>query len=90
VAAARLLSLIGWRAARHPRERITWLGERPAEVFGPIIALWVIIAAEMLTDLLMKVGAAPVCTVATGAIGWVLFRKCGAEPHAPQLGSGGT
>jgi hypothetical protein len=51
-------------------------------LFGPIIALSVGIAAEMLTDLLMEVGAAPACTLAAGAIGWVLYRKF--WPHSEE------
>jgi hypothetical protein len=45
-------------------------------------------ASEMLTDLLVKAGAMPVSIFA--AVGWVLFRKLGAQSPAPQLGPEGA
>jgi uncharacterized protein (DUF2062 family) len=44
-------------------------------LLSPAIALLMFIATEMLTDLLMAVGASTVCAIAAGAIGLVLLRK---------------
>lgn len=52
---------------------------------GPIIAFVMVIAMEMLTDLMTEVGATVVWPVAAGAVGWVLLRKYGGQPHTPQL-----
>jgi hypothetical protein len=49
-------------------------------LLGPIIAFFVVIAAEMLTDVLTKEGMTAVCIVAAGAIGWRLFRHTGRSP----------
>jgi len=57
---------------------------------GPTIALLVLMASEMVTDLLMKAGAAPVSIFAAGAVGWVLLRKYGGPPHTSQLRSEGA
>ena len=56
-------------------------------LLGPIIAFFVVIAAEMLTDVLTKEGMTAVCIVAAGAIGWGLFRSYRAQPDRSQLGS---
>jgi hypothetical protein len=44
-------------------------------LLGPIIAFFVVIAAEMLTDALTKEGVTVVCIVAAGAVGWSVFRS---------------
>ena len=44
-------------------------------LFGPVLAFLVVIAAEMLTDLLMVGGTSAVCAVAAGGIGLALSRK---------------
>jgi hypothetical protein len=56
-------------------------------LLGPIIAFFVVIAAEMLTDVLTKEGTTAVCIVAAGAIGWRLFRPYRAQPDRSKLGS---
>jgi hypothetical protein len=57
---------------------------------GPIIAFAMIITVEMLTDLVTEVGATAVWPVAAVAMGWVLLRKFGGQPHGPQLRSEGV
>jgi hypothetical protein len=59
-------------------------------LLGPIIAFVVIVAAEMLTDLLMKVGATVIWPAAAGALAWVLLRKFGGQAHTPPLPSEGA
>jgi hypothetical protein len=59
-------------------------------LFGPIIALVMIITVEMLTDLVTKVGATGTWLVAAGAMGWVLLRKYWGKPHTSQLRSEGA
>jgi hypothetical protein len=45
------------------------------------------VTAEMLTDLLAKMGANAVWPVAAGAMAWVLLRKYAGQPHRSQLRS---
>ena len=59
-------------------------------LFGPIIAFAMAMTVEMLTDLVTKVGATAVWPVAAGALGWVLLRKYGGQPHTSQLTSEGA
>lgn len=56
-------------------------------LLGPVLAFFVVIGAEMLTDVLTKGGVTVVCIVAAGAIGWGLFRSYSAQPDRSQLGS---
>jgi protein-S-isoprenylcysteine O-methyltransferase Ste14 len=57
-------------------------------VLSPVVALLMVITAEMLIDLVIEAGAAAVCTVTAGVIGWVLFRRMSSHPGAaPQSGS---
>jgi hypothetical protein len=49
-------------------------------LFSPVLAFLVIIAAEMLIDLLMVGGMSAVCVVAAGGIGLVLSRKFWRRP----------
>ena len=44
-------------------------------LLGPVLTFLIVIAAEMLTDLLMVGGTSAVCAVAAGSIGLVLSRK---------------
>ena len=55
-----------------------------------ILAGCVVVAAEMLIDLLAKAGATAVWTVAAGAMGWVLLRKYGWQSHTFRLRSEGA
>jgi hypothetical protein len=50
-------------------------------LLSPVLALLVVIAAEMLIDLLMVGGMSAVCTVAAGGIGLVLSRKFWRRPE---------
>jgi hypothetical protein len=56
-------------------------------LLGPILAFFVIIAAEMLTDMLTKEGVTTLYIFAAGAIVWGLIRKYGPQPGGSQLGS---
>jgi hypothetical protein len=53
-------------------------------LFSPVIAFLMVIVAEMQIDLLMEAGTAADCTIAAGAIGWLLYRKFWPQPEAPQ------
>src|SRR3984893_8360241 len=44
-------------------------------LLSPVVAFLMVIAAEMLIDLLMMGGTSAVCVVAAGSIGLVLSRK---------------
>jgi hypothetical protein len=59
-------------------------------LFAPIIAFAVVITAEMLTDLMAKMGATAVWPVAAAAVGWVLLRKYGWQPWTSRLRSEGA
>jgi hypothetical protein len=59
-------------------------------LLAPVIGFVVVVAAEMLTDLLAKLGAPVVWPVAAAAVGWVLLRNYGWQPRISQLGSGGA
>ena len=56
-------------------------------LLAPIIGFAVVVAAEMLTDLLAKLGPPVVWPVAAGAMAWVLLRKFRGQPHTSQLRS---
>jgi hypothetical protein len=61
-----------------------------AVILRPMIAFVLVITAEMLTDLLAKLGARVVWPVAAGAVGWVLLRKYGWLPRISQLRAEGV
>jgi hypothetical protein len=46
-------------------------------LLAPIIGFAVVVTAEMLTDLLAKLGPPVVWPVAAAALGWVLLRRFG-------------
>ena len=50
-------------------------------LLSPVIAFLMVIAAEMLIDLLMVGGTSAVCAVAAGGIGLVLSRKFRRRPE---------
>ena len=56
-------------------------------LLAPIIGFAVVLAAEMLTDLLAKLAPPVVWPVAAAALGWVLLRRFGGQSHAPKLRS---
>jgi len=41
---------------------------------SPVLSFLMIIAAEMLIDLLMEAWTTAVCAIAIGGVGWALFR----------------
>ena len=59
-------------------------------LLAPIIGFAVVVTAEMLTDLVTKIGVTAVWPFAAGALGWVLLRKYGWPPHTSQLRSEGA
>ena len=52
-------------------------------LLAPIIAFVVVVAAEMLTDALARLGAPVVWPAAAAALGWVLLRKFGWQAGRP-------
>jgi hypothetical protein len=59
-------------------------------LLAPVIGFAVVVTAEMLTDLMAKLGAPVVWPVAAAAVGWVLLRKYGWLARPSQLKSGGA
>jgi hypothetical protein len=59
-------------------------------LLAPIIAFVVVVAAEVLTDLVAKVGGTAVWPVVAGAMGWVLLRKYGWQPRTTAVMPLGT
>ena len=64
-------------------------------LLGPVAALLMVAAAEMLIDLLIVGGTSAVCAVAAGSIGLMLFRKFWRRPQVahqskPELVPGET
>jgi hypothetical protein len=59
-------------------------------LLGPILAFVVVIAAEMLADLVTRAGATVIWPAVAGAMAWVLLRKFGGQPHRPHLRSEGA
>ncbi len=57
-------------------------------LLAPIIGFAAVVTAEMLTDLLAKLGAPVVWPVAAAAVGLVLLRKNGWQPRISQLTAG--
>ena len=59
-------------------------------LLAPIIGFSVVVAAEMLTELVAKIGGPAAWPIIAGAVGWVLSRKYGWLPRISQLRSGGV
>ena len=59
-------------------------------LLAPIIGFAVVVAAEMLTDLMAKLGTSVVWPVAAAAVGSILLCKYGWLPRISQLGSEGV
>jgi positive regulator of sigma E activity len=53
-------------------------------LLAPIIGFTLVVTAEMLTDLLAKLGPPVVWPVAGAALGWVLLRKFGGQPQTSR------
>ena len=56
----------------------TWVGWSVVAavlLVSPVLAFLMIIAAEMLIDLLMEAWTTAVCAIAVGGVGWALFRR---------------
>jgi apolipoprotein N-acyltransferase len=49
-------------------------------LLSPIVAFLMVVLAELLIDVLMEAGTMPVCAVAIGAVGWILFRRILSQP----------
>ena len=50
-------------------------------LLAPVIGFAVVVAAQMVTDLVTKLGGPAVWPVAAGAVGFVLLRKYGWQPR---------
>jgi membrane protein implicated in regulation of membrane protease activity len=50
-------------------------------LLGPVVAFLVVIAAEVLIDVVLEVGVPAVCVVAAAVIGCVLFRRMSSDPE---------
>jgi hypothetical protein len=59
-------------------------------LLAPIIGFAAVFTAEMLTDVMAKMGANAVWPVAAGIVGWVLLRRSGWQPRTSQLRSEGA
>jgi hypothetical protein len=59
-------------------------------VLAPIIALFAIVSAEMLGDLMARAGPTAIWPAVAGAMAWALLRKFGWQPRISQLRSGGA
>ena len=64
-------------------------------LLSPVLAFLMVIATEMLIDLLMVGGTSVICAVAAGGIGLVLYRKFWRRPQVahqskPELVPGET
>ena len=55
-------------------------------LLGPVMAVFVVLAAEMLSDLMTTGGVTAVSILAAGVIGWALVRKHRPQPDGSQLG----
>jgi len=56
-------------------------------LLSPVIAILVVVAAEMLIDLGMEVEVPVLCAVGAAIVGWVLFRRMSSDPdlaHQPE------
>ena len=62
------------------RTWVVWSVVAAVLLVSPVLAFLLIIAAEMLIDLLMEAKATTVSAIAVGAIGWVLFRRISSQP----------
>jgi hypothetical protein len=60
---------------RNLRTWVAWSIIAAVLLASPVLAFLMIIASEMLIDLLMEVGTTSVCAIAIGGVGWVLFRR---------------
>jgi hypothetical protein len=59
-------------------------------LLGPVIAFVMIVTAEMVTDLVTRLGATAIWPLAAFAVGWVLLRKFGGQTKTSQLRSEGA
>jgi len=57
------------------RTWVAWSVIAAVLLASPVLAFLMIIAAEMVIDLLMEAGTTAVCTIAVGAVGWLLVRR---------------
>jgi hypothetical protein len=59
-------------------------------LLGPVIAFAIIVTAEMVTDLVVRLGATAIWPVAAVAVGWAVLRKFGGQFKTSQLRSEGA
>jgi hypothetical protein len=53
-------------------------------LLSPVVAFLVVLAAEILIDVVLAVGVPAVCAIAAAVIGWVLFPKVSSDPELAQ------
>ena len=56
-------------------------------LLAPTIAFAVVVAVEMLGDLVARAGAPAIWPAVAGAVAWVLLRKFGGQPQTSRLRS---
>ena len=69
------------KPANHIRNYVVGSAITALILLGPVVTFLIVIAAEMLTDLLMVGEMSAVCAVAAGGIGLVLSRKFWRRPE---------
>ena len=65
-----------------------WLVITAVLLFSPALAFLLVMAVEILIDLLTEVGPPAPLAVAAGAFGYFLFRKMSPRPKIPPLYAG--
>lgn len=50
-------------------------------LLSPVAAFLLVIAAEILIDVVLAVGLPAVCAIAAAVMGWVLFRRMSSDPE---------
>jgi hypothetical protein len=59
-------------------------------LLAPVIAFAVVVAVEMLGDLMALAGVTAIWPAVAGAMAWVLLRKFGGQPQTSRLRSEGA
>jgi hypothetical protein len=57
------------------RTWVAWSLVAGVVLVGPVVAFFIVIAAEVLIDGLMEAGMTGVSAIVIGAVGWVQFRR---------------
>ncbi len=73
---------------RNVRNWASGVGTAALILFAPIIGFVVVVTAEMIIDVVARLGPPVVWPVAAAALGWVMLRKFGWQPRTSALRSG--